>query len=112
LPTGLCRSWHPEVTRCSTKAARNASFTESLDRQREDTFRLVEQRQVAHTQRFGEPMTGDNIWLRGRQEELAALDSIRLAIQGIRREDGEIVPLRGAGAPQQRLDPPDSEVAQ
>jgi hypothetical protein len=77
-----------------------------LVRQRDDTLSLVEQRQVAHVQRFGEPMNGDNIWLRGRQEELAALDSILLAIGGVRPKDGSFVPLRGAGAPQQRLDQP------
>jgi hypothetical protein len=111
LPNGYCTL--PPRQACDkgnaclscTKFVTDASFTESLARQREDTLRLVEQRQVAHVQRFSEPMTSDNIWLRGRQEELAALDSILLGIQGVRHEDGEIVPLRGAGAPQQRIDP-------
>jgi hypothetical protein len=48
-------------------------------------------------------MTSDNIWLRGRTEELAALDSIVLATKAVHGEDGTSVPVRGAGAPQQRL---------
>jgi integrase len=117
LPNGYCTP--PPRQACDrgnaclscTKFVTDASFTESLAKQREDTLRLFEQRQVAHIQRYGEPMTNDNIWLRSRQEELAALDGILFAIQGVRREDGEIVPLRGAGAPQQRLDRPDAGAA-
>ena len=115
LPNGYCtlppRQACDKGNACLSckKFVTDASFAESLGTQRKDTLRLVEQRQAAHVQRFGEPMTSDNIWLRGRQEELAALDRILLAIQGVCNEDGEIVPLRGAGAPQRRIDSPDGE---
>jgi hypothetical protein len=42
---------------------------------------------------FGEPMTDDNIWLRGRNEERSALDGILLAIDGVRRADGSLFPF-------------------
>jgi hypothetical protein len=115
LPNGYCtlppRQGCDKGNAClsCTKFVTDASFTESSGTQRKDTLRLIEQRQCAHVQRFGEPMTGDNIWLRGRQQELAALDGILLAIQGARSEDGAIVPLRGAGAPQHRIDPSGGE---
>jgi hypothetical protein len=88
-----------------TKFVTDASFNEVLSRQREETARLVQQRQAAHIQRFGEPMTSVNIWLRGRTDELAALDSILLATKAVHGEDDTLVPVRGAGAPQQRLAP-------
>jgi hypothetical protein len=50
-------------------------------------------------------MTADNIWLRGRRDEVAALDGILLTIDGVRRADGSVTPLRGAGAPQNRIAP-------
>ena len=63
-------------------------------------------RQAAHRQRFGENMSEDNVWLQGRNEEIAALTAILHTIDSVHRQDGTIVPLRGAGAPQQRLDSP------
>jgi hypothetical protein len=48
------------------------------------------------------------IWLRGRNDEVGALDSILLAIEQVRRPDGTFVPLRGIGAPPQRRDRPHS----
>ncbi|WP_051423208.1 tyrosine-type recombinase/integrase [Arthrobacter sp. MA-N2] len=109
LPNGYCTL--PPRQSCDkgnaclscTKFVTDASFTDDLERQRDETHSLVQQRQAAHIQRFGEAMTSNNIWLRGRQEELAALDGILLAIDGVRQEDGTFTPLRGAGAPQQRL---------
>lgn len=71
--------------------------------QRDETTNLIDCRQRAHAERFGEPMTSDNIWLRGRTEEVVALDGVLLAIERIRRTDGTTVPVRGAGAPQRRL---------
>jgi hypothetical protein len=109
LPNGYCtlppRQVCDKGNAClsCTKFVTDASFTDALLRQRDDTLKLVEQRQDAHRRRFGEPMTDDNIWLRGRNEERSALDGILLAIDGVRRADGSFVPLRGAGAPQQRL---------
>jgi hypothetical protein len=113
LPNGYCTL--PPRQACDkgnaclscTKFVTDASFTEALVRQHEDTMSLVERRQAAHGQRFGEPMTQDNVWLRGRREEIQALDGILLAIDGVRQADGSLTPLRGAGAPQNRLSLPD-----
>lgn len=112
LPNGYCTL--PPRQSCDkgnacltcTKFVTDASFTEELLRQRDETRELVQRRQEAHTRRFGEPMTNSNVWLQGRHEELGALDGILLAIDGVRQNDGTLVPLRGAGAPQQRLDTP------
>jgi hypothetical protein len=62
------------------KFVTDETFAPALSQQRADTLALVERRQEAHTDRFGEPMTPDNIWLRGRREEIAALDGILLAV--------------------------------
>jgi integrase len=115
LPNGYCTL--PPRQACDkgnaclacTKFVTDASFNDVLLRQREETAGLVQRRQAAHIQRFGEPMTSDNIWLRGRTDELAALDSILLATKAVYSEDGSSVPVRGAGAPQQRLAPTFSE---
>ena len=55
--------------------------------------------------RFGEAMTPDNIWLRGCNEEVTALNAILVSVAGVRSTDDSIVPLRGAGAPQRRAIP-------
>jgi hypothetical protein len=111
LPNGYCtlppRQACDKGNACLScrKFVTDATFTEALQRQRAETEGLVQRRQGAHTARFGEPMTEDNIWLRGRTEELAALDAILVSIAGVRNADGDIVPLRGAGAPQHRSSP-------
>ncbi len=109
LPNGYCTL--PPRQACDkgnaclgcTKFVTDASFVAALARQREETGELMARRQAAHAERFGEPMTADNIWLRGRTEELAALDSILSAIghAGDGRQDAAR-PVRGAGAPQSR----------
>ena len=84
------------------KFVTDASFTDALTRQRSETELLIRRRQSAHAARFGEPMTDDNIWLKGRNEELTALDAILISIAGVRSDDGTITSLRGAGTPQHR----------
>lgn len=111
LPNGYCTL--PPRQACNkgnaclscTKFVTDASFTDALLRQRDETRALVQRRQRAHEERFGEAMTDDNVWLKGRTEELTALTAILHAIDSVRRKDGTVVPLRGAGAPQQRQDP-------
>jgi len=108
LPNGFCTL--PPRQSCDkgnaclscTKFVTDQSFAPALEQQRRETLQLIERRQDAHAQRFGEPMTDDNIWLRGRREEAAALDSILSAIGTARCGDGTAVPVRGAGAPQHR----------
>jgi integrase len=108
LPNGYCtlppRQACDKGNACLScrKFVTDATFTDALQRQRDETNQLVERRQEAHTERFGEPMTDENIWLRGRKEEVTALDAILLSIAGVRNADGDMVPLRGAGAPQRR----------
>jgi hypothetical protein len=80
----------------------DATFAEELHRQRSETEQLIQKRQLNHKARFGEAMTLDNIWLRGRTDEVAALNAILVSIAGVRNTDGSIVPLRGSGAPQRR----------
>ncbi|MGF1427039.1 tyrosine-type recombinase/integrase [Kitasatospora sp. LaBMicrA B282] len=116
LPNGYCTL--PPRQACDkgnaclscTKFVTDATFTDALLRQRDETRALVKRRQNAHQERFGEAMGDDNVWLKGRNEELAALGGILHAIDSVRRDDGTIVPLRGAGAPQQRVeDQPSSD---
>ena len=115
LPNGYCtlppRQACDKGNACLScrKFVTDATFTDTLQRQRAETEQLVERRQATHTARFGEPMTEDNIWLRGRKEELAALGAILVSIAGVRDATGDMIPLRGAGAPQQRSTPPNQE---
>ncbi|WP_369265057.1 hypothetical protein [Streptomyces sp. R35] len=111
LPNGYCTL--PPRQACDkgnaclscTKFVTDATFADVLKQQRDETTNLIDCRQRAHAQRFGEPMTDDNIWLSGRTEEVAARTGVLLAIERIRRSDGTTVPVRGAGAPQRRLSP-------
>lgn len=115
LPNGYCTL--PPRQACDkgnaclvcNKFVTDESFEDALVRQRDDTLSLVARRQGAHAERFGEAMTTDNIWLKGRQDELDALDSILVTIAAVRRPDGTRVRLRGAGAPQRRTSPPAEE---
>ncbi|MFF4041254.1 tyrosine-type recombinase/integrase [Streptomyces sp. NPDC001816] len=109
LPNGYCTL--PPRQSCDkgnaclscTKFVTDATFAGVLQQQREETASLIDRRQQAHTQRFGHPMAHDNIWLRGRSEEIAALDGILLALDCIRHCDGTTTAVRGAGAPQRLL---------
>lgn len=109
LPNGYCtlppRQVCDKGNAClsCTKFVTDATFADVLQQQREQTAELIDRRQQTHTQRFGQPMTGDNIWLQGRCEEIAALDGVLLAIENIRHSDGTTTTVRGAGAPQRRL---------
>jgi integrase len=109
LPNGYCTL--PPRQACDkgnaclvcTKFVTDATFASALVRQREETCGLINRRQAAHAERFGEPMTEDNVWLRGRLKELAALDSITAAVnQTGGGEHDAVEPVRGAGTPQSR----------
>ncbi|GGN46085.1 tyrosine-type recombinase/integrase [Streptomyces fuscichromogenes] len=109
LPNGYCalppRQVCDKGNAClsCTKFVTDATFADTLQQQREETAKLIDRRQHAHVQRFGQPMTDDNVWLRGRTEEVAALDGVLLAIDRVRHHDGTTTAVRGAGAPQRRL---------
>jgi hypothetical protein len=61
----------------------DASHATELRRQRDATERLVATRQTAFTAKYGTPMSEDNIWLKGRRDEIASLDRILLSITDI-----------------------------
>jgi integrase len=115
LPNGYCtlppRQVCDKGNAClsCTKFVTDDTFTDVLQQQREETAKLIDRRQHAHAQRFGQPMTDDNVWLRGRTEEVAALDGVLLAIDRVRYRDGTTTAVRGAGAPQRRLSPDTAE---
>lgn len=110
LPNGYCtlppRQACDRGNACLScrKFVTDATFANSLERQRSETEHLVQQRQDTHC-----PIRRTNDrrqhLLSGRKQELAALDAILVAIAGVRSADGDIVPLRGAGAPQHRWKP-------
>lgn len=106
LPHGYCtlppRQTCDKGNAClsCTKFVTDQSFEPVLRHQLAETHQLIDQRQAAHTARFGEPMTPDNIWLKGRHAETEGLGRVLLAIESVRSTDGTTTPLRGAGAPQ------------
>src|SRR5208283_4508714 len=81
----LTNSWGPatkfrEACLSCSKFVTDATFSDALQRQRIETQQLIQKRQEAHAARFGEPMTAENIWLRGRNQEVAALDAVLVSI--------------------------------
>jgi hypothetical protein len=74
------------------KFATDASHTSELSEQLTATRRLVERRRAAFLTRFGTPMSEDNVWLQGRQQEITSLQGILLAVEAT---PGRAV--RGAG---------------
>jgi hypothetical protein len=67
-----------------------------LRRQLDDTERLVASRQEALSAKYGAPMGDDNVWLRGRREEIGSLNRILLSITDITDRA-----VRGAGVTDQ-----------
>jgi integrase len=110
LPNGYCTL--PPQPACDkgnaclscTKFVTDATFNESLQQQLAETSKLIDRRQATHHQRFGEPMTHDNIWFQGRTQEVEALNAILISLSGIRNADGTFTPVRGAGAQQHRTE--------
>lgn len=70
----------------------DASHATELRRQLDATERLVATRQTAFTAKYGTPMGNDNIWLKGRRDEIASLNRILLSITDITDHA-----VRGAG---------------
>lgn len=85
-----------------TKFATDASHEPTLRQQHRETLELIDRRQHSHSERFGAPMSGDNIWLTGRQSEVIALDTILKRIEQTRSAEAADTTIRGAGAPQRR----------
>ncbi|KHL02492.1 hypothetical protein LK10_12270 [Sinomonas humi] len=108
LPHGYCtlppRQTCDKGNACltCTKFVTDESFEPVLRQQMEATDGLIAERQEAHEARFGEPMSQENIWLKGRFQEKNALSKILHTISAVRTSDGTFTPLRGAGSPQGR----------
>jgi len=106
LPNGWCLL--PPRQACTkgnaclscTKFVTDETFRPSLEHQLAETGQLVARRQAEHQHRYGHPMTGDNVWLTGRQHETEALEKILITLDQVRTADGTVVPIRGAGAAQ------------
>ncbi|SKX63916.1 putative transposase/integrase [Mycobacteroides abscessus subsp. abscessus] len=74
----------------------DASHAPELRRQLDATERLVDTRQTAFTAKYGAPMGEDNIWLKGRRDEIASLNRILLSITDVTDQA-----VRGAGVADQ-----------
>lgn len=82
------------------KFVTDGTHRDELHRQLAETEALIERRQTQFTSRFGSPMTGDNIWLAGRQSETSALRKILVTLDEVGvHDDGAVRGVRGAGAP-------------
>ena len=89
LPNGWCllppRQSCDRGNACLTcdKFATDATFLPELTLQRNRTLQLIQDRQQAFSARAGTPMGEDNIWLKGRRREAAALDAITAALGAV-----------------------------
>ena len=89
LPNGWCllppRQSCDRGNACLTcdKFATDATFLPELTLQRNRTLQLIQDRQQAFSARTGTPMGEDNIWLKGRRREAAALDAITAALGAV-----------------------------
>lgn len=82
------------------KFATDVSHRPELSRQLEASERLVASRQAAFTERYGEPMPENNVWLAGRRAETSALRRVIVALDEVGVHDGgQLRSVRGAGAP-------------
>ena len=108
LPNGWCllppRQSCDKGNACltCTKFATDASHEPTLRQQHRETLELIDRRQHIHNERFGAPMTEDNIWLTGRRSEVTALDAILGRIEKTQSAEVSNATIRGAGAPQRR----------
>lgn len=100
LPNGWCML--PPKQACNRgnaclscdKFATDASHESELRRQLSDTEKLVERRKAAFLHKYGTPMSTDNVWLQGREEESTSLRRILLSIKDV---SGTSDVVRGAG---------------
>lgn len=98
LPNGWCTL--PPKQQCDKGNAcltcplfiTDASHEPELRRQLELTQRLLATRQNAFIAKYGTPMGEDNIWFKGRQEEIQSLNRILLSITDVTDRG-----VRGAG---------------
>jgi integrase len=107
LPNGWCllppRQSCDRGNACLTcdKFATDASFLPELRQQEDRTLHLIGQRQQAFTERTGQPMGEDNIWLQGRRREAASLEAIITTLEN--QPGTEPAPAAGHGPPRQAV---------
>ncbi len=80
------------------KFVTDASHRTELQHQLEQTQALIAGRQTQFTERFGQPMEENNIWLTGRLAEEQALTQVLVAIDQI----GAGVPVLRRSSPRRR----------
>ncbi len=100
LPNGYCLL--PPVRSCDKgnachgcdHFATDKTYLPEIRRQLAETERLIERRKAQHLARYGEPMSGNNVWL---EQRLAELRSMRLEIAALEAQHGDTGAVRGAG---------------
>ncbi len=100
LPNGYCLL--PPVRSCDKgnachgcdHFATDKTYLPEIRRQLAETERLIERRKAQHLARYGEPMSGNNVWL---EQRLAELRSMRLEIAALEAQPGDTGAVRGAG---------------
>jgi hypothetical protein len=103
LPNGWCLLPPQQVcdrgNACLTcgNLATDATFLPELRGQKDRALTLIDSRQAAFTARTGAPMTPGNVWVEGRQREIAALDAIITALDATPEAGPEQAAVRGAG---------------
>lgn len=104
LPNGWCAL--PPKQSCDKgnaclscdKFVTDATHRDELDRQLQETERLMAQRQAQFAERYGEPMGDDNVWLAGRSAEVSSLRKVLIGLDQVGvHEDGQRRAIRGAG---------------
>lgn len=75
--------------------ATDRTFLPDIQRQRAETQSLVAAWQARHTERYGEPMSGANVWLEQRNAEIGSMQLEITALQ-VQPVDSTTV-VRGAG---------------
>lgn len=99
LPNGTCLL--PPTQNCDkgnacltcTSFATDSTHLPALRRQRTQTLELITDRQRLVTERRGEPLPANNVWLQARNRELTSLDQIVTALS-----ESPDDPVKGAGA--------------
>lgn len=99
LPNGWCLL--PPKQECDkgnaclscSKFVTDKSHEPQLVSQLHDTEQLIERRQSLFLAKYGVPMEGTNVWLKGRQSEVDSLNRILLSIRAVPTKEA----IRGPG---------------
>ncbi|MFI9781101.1 hypothetical protein ACIHCV_41860 [Streptomyces sp. NPDC051956] len=75
--------------------ATDRTFLPDIQRQLAETQSLVATRQARHTERYGEPMSGTNVWMEQRNAEIRSMQLEIVALEAQPADSTAAVP--GAG---------------